>query len=178
MQNTPGIPPRRPWFKGAARGAVAAMAMSGMRQFAVGLGMIDRTPPDAVLKEGIPSLLRKVPEHRRTAFIELAHWGYGAMAGATFGLVPGRLRRSRITGPVYGVLTWGMFELAVAPMLGLAHAQRARPQERFALFVDHVFFGFVVGAPPEAMITDPKGRDEEASAGDDGKEGKQTRESA
>lgn len=167
MRNGSNFVQRRPWFKRAARGIVAAMAMSGMRQAAVGFGMIERTPPDAVLKEGVPALLREVPEHRRTAFIELAHWGYGATAGALFGLVPERLRRSRLTGPVYGVLSWGLFEFAVAPALGLAHAQEARPQERLALLVDHVFFGFIIGASPEALITGPESTDEEEHRKDD-----------
>lgn len=136
---------------------MAAMAMSGMRQAAVGLGMIERTPPDAILEEGVPSVLRRVPKHRRTAFIEFAHWGYGATAGAAFGLLPGRLRASRLTGPVYGVIAWGLFELALAPALDLAHAHRARPQERAALLIDHVFFGFIVGTPPEAVIVEPDG---------------------
>ncbi|MEU3016806.1 MULTISPECIES: hypothetical protein [unclassified Nocardiopsis] len=131
------------------------MAMSGMRQAAVGLGMIERTPPEAILLEGVPTMLRAVPEHRRTAFIEFAHWGYGAGAGAAFALVPSRLRASRLTGPLYGLLSWGLFELALAPALGLAHARRARPRERLALLVDHVFFGLIVGASPEADIVDP-----------------------
>ncbi len=157
MTNETKSPPRRPLLRAAARGAVAAMAMSGARQAAVGLGMIERTPPEAILREGVPAVLRRVPEHRRTAFIEFAHWGYGAAAGAAFGLLPGRLRASRRTGPVYGVLAWGLFELGLAPALGLAHARRARPQERAALLVDHVFFGLIVGAPPEATIVEPKG---------------------
>ncbi|MGW5877608.1 hypothetical protein ACWFMI_13805 [Nocardiopsis terrae] len=130
------------------------MAMSGMRQVAVGLGMIERTPPEAILREGVPSLLREVPAHRRTAFIELAHWGYGAAAGAAFGLVPARVRGARLTGPVYGVLAWGLFELALAPALDLAHAHRVRPRERLALLVDHAVFGLIVGAPPEADVTE------------------------
>lgn len=157
MTNEPKSPPRRPLLRGAARGAVAAMAMSGMRQVAVGLEMVERTPPEAILKEGVPAVLRRVPEHRRTAFIEFAHWGYGAAAGAAFGLLPGRLRASRLTGPVYGVLAWGLFELALAPALDLAHAHRARPQERVALLVDHVFFGLIVGAPPETGIVEREG---------------------
>lgn len=152
---------RRPWMKGAIRGAVGAMAMSGMRQFAVGVGMIERTPPEAMLREGVPTLLRQVPEHRRTAAIELAHWSYGAAAGAVFGLVPGRLRGFRLTGPVYGLLSWGAFELVLAPALGLAHARRDRPQERFALLVDHVVFGLIIGEPPEVEITGPDTKEPE-----------------
>lgn len=161
MTNGPKSPPRRPLLRGAARGAVAAMAMSGMRQVAVGLGAIERTPPEALLREGVPAVLRRVPEHRRTAFIEFVHWGYGATAGAAFGLVPRRLRASRLSGPVYGVLSWGLFELALAPALGLAHAHRTRPQERAALLVDHVFFGLLVGSPPEAAVIDPEEGDGE-----------------
>lgn len=152
---------RRPWMKGALRGAVGAMAMSGMRQAAVGLGMIERTPPEAMLREGVPTLLRQVPEHRRTAAIELAHWSYGAAAGAAFGFVPGRLRGHRLTGPIYGALSWGLFELALAPTLGLAHTRRDRPQERLALLVDHVVFGLIVGKPPEAEITGPDAKEPE-----------------
>lgn len=152
---------RRPWVKGALRGVVGAMAMSGMRQVAVGVGMIERTPPEAILREGVPTLLREVPEHRRTAAIELAHWSYGAAAGAVFGLLPRRLRRYRSTGPIYGVLSWGLFELALAPSLGLAHARRTRPQERLALLLDHVIFGLIVGAPPEAGISGAEEKDSE-----------------
>ncbi|GAB3697016.1 hypothetical protein [Nocardiopsis oceani] len=142
------------------------MGMSGMRQLAVGLGAIERTPPDAILKEGVPTLLRSVPEHRRSAAIELMHWGYGATAGAIYGTVPAKVRRWRISGPVYGLLSWGFFEFAIAPALGLAHAHRSRPYERAALLVDHVFFGFVVGEPPETVVVGPEGgqaQDGEAS---------------
>lgn len=160
MGGKPKPSAKRTRVRGATRGVVGAMAMSGMRQVEVGLGWVERTPPEAVLAEGVPALLRRVPEHRRKAAIELAHWGYGATAGLAFTLLPRSLRRFRITGPVYGLLTWGAFELAVAPVLGLAHARRSRPRERWALLVDHVVFGFVVGEPLKAPA-------DGASAGED-----------
>lgn len=152
MNRKPDSPPVHPLFRGALRGAVGAMAMSGMRQVAVGLDAIKRTPPAAILKEGVPAILHSIPENRRMAAIELAHWGYGATAGAAFALLPSRLRRSRLSGPVYGVVVWGGFELVIAPMLGLAHARKSRPRERWALLVDHVFFGFVIGEPSNAVV--------------------------
>ena len=101
-------PPRLPLLRGAARGVVAAMAMSGMRQVAMGVGAIRRTPPDAILREGVPFVLRRVPEHRRTAFVEFAHWGYGAAAGAVFGLLGAALvvsvRRGYDVGWLLGLL--------------------------------------------------------------------------
>nr|WP_249188108.1 hypothetical protein [Nocardiopsis sp. MG754419] len=128
------------------------MAMSGARRLAVGLEMVERTPPESILREGVPAMLRGIPEERHLAAIELAHWGYGAAAGAAFGLLPAGLRRWRLTGPVYGVLSWGLFEVALAPALDLAHAHRAGTRERMALLLDHVLFGLIVGEPPEADI--------------------------
>ncbi|MFE3458138.1 hypothetical protein ACFXKD_11375 [Nocardiopsis aegyptia] len=139
------------------------MAMTGMRQLAVGIGAIERTPPAAILHEGVPAALEAVPEHRRTAAIELAHWAYGSAAGLAFGLRPGRIRRWRVSGPLYGIAAWGMFEFAIAPVLGLSHAERSRPRERTALLVDHAVFGLIVGAPDEATVAGP----ESGGAGDE-----------
>ena len=149
-----GSPPRHPWLRGAVRGTVGAMAMTGMRQASVGLGLIERTPPDEILRQGVPPLVEAFPENRRTAVIELAHWSYGASAGTVFALLPRRLRASRLAGPVYGVLAWGLFEVLLAPALGLGHARREASRERWALLADHVFFGLVVGAPPETSVAD------------------------
>jgi hypothetical protein len=141
------------------------MAMSGMRQVGVGMGFVQRTPPEAVLREGVPALLESVPPERRMAAIELAHWGYGAAAGTAFALLPRRVRRWRLSGPLFGVAVWSAYELAVAPALGLAHARKRRPQDRWAFLVDHLLFGFIVGTPPEAVVAGT------GSAGDDTEEG-------
>ncbi|WP_159941751.1 MULTISPECIES: hypothetical protein [unclassified Nocardiopsis] len=145
------------------------MTMTGMRQAEVGLGLVERTPPEAILREGAPSLLGSVPEHRRKAAIELAHWSYGAVAGAAFALLPRGLRSSRLTGPVYGVLSWGAFELLLAPALGLAHARGSRPQQRMALMLDHVVFGLVVGAPPEVAVAGPGDPEDHEEGGEEGR---------
>src|SRR5699024_12551017 len=119
---------RRPWAQGAVRGAVGAMAMTGMRQFEVGMGAIERTPPEALLREGVPAILRSVPKHRRVAAIELMHWGYGAVAGSVNTLDPAALRRHWLSGPLYGVLVWGALEMGMAPQHDLAHAPVPRYQ--------------------------------------------------
>lgn len=162
-------PPKHPWLRGAARGVAGAMAMSGMRQVEVGMGFVQRTPPEAVLAEGVPSLLESVPPERRKAAIELAHWGYGATAGTVFALLPRRVRRWRLTGPVFGVVVWSAYELAVAPALGLAHAHKHRPRERWAFLLDHVVFGFMIGEPPGTVVSGDKGP-EGRSSGDGAQE--------
>jgi hypothetical protein len=128
----------------ALRGVIAAMAMTGMRAFTVDLGIVEQTPPEAVLKQKARGLIRRVPRKRRRATIELVHWGYGAGGGAAFRMLPDELRRRPWAGPVYGLAVWLGFEFGIAPVLGLTQAQRLRPVERTALAIDHLLYGLVL----------------------------------
>ena len=138
--------------RAAARGAVAAMAMTGMRVLTVELSVVERTPPEVLARQKARGLLRKVPRRRRRAAIELAHWTYGALGGAAFGTLPEALRTHRWAGPAYGLAVWLGFELGISPVLGLARADRLPVAELAALAADHVLYGVVVSGslrPPE-----------------------------
>ncbi|MEX2196586.1 MAG: hypothetical protein WD844_14995 [Thermoleophilaceae bacterium] len=126
------------------RGAIAAMAMSGMRAFTTGLGIVGESPPQAIVRQRAHGLIRLVPRGRRRAAIELAHWSYGAAGGAAFRTLPDDLRRRAWAGPVYGLAVWLGFELGVAPVLGLSQAKKPRVKERLALAVDHLLYGLVL----------------------------------
>lgn len=126
------------------RGAVAAMAMTGMRTFTVSAGLVKQTPPQAIVRQRAHGLIRKIPRRRRRAAIELMHWGYGAVGGVGFGVLPKSVRRRRWSGPVYGLVLWLGFELGLAPLLGLKQARRIRPVERGALAADHLVYGLVL----------------------------------
>jgi hypothetical protein len=126
------------------RGAVAAMAMTGMRAFTVDLGIVEESPPHAIFKQRARGLLRKVPRNRRRATIELAHWGYGAAGGLVFAMLPRAVRRKAWAGPAYGLLTWAGFEAGIAPALGLTQAAQLRLTERAALAADHLLYGLVL----------------------------------
>ena len=126
------------------RGAIAAMAMSGMRRFTVGMEMVEEEPPRAIIRQRARGLLRRVPRKRRTAAIELAHWTYGAAGGAAFGALPESARRRAWAGPAYGLLVWLGFEAVLAPALGLTHARKLRLRERTALAGDHLLYGLVL----------------------------------
>ena len=128
----------------ALRGAIAAMAMTGMRRFTVHAGLVDQTPPHAILRQRARGVLRIVPRSQRPAVVELAHWSYGAAAGATFGMLPDRARRRPWAGPAFGLAIWLGFELGIAPALGLSHARRRRPLEQAALAADHLLYGLVL----------------------------------
>src|SRR6188472_4764311 len=115
---------------GAARGAVGAMAMTGMRVLTTELGLVEQTPPQAVARQrarGARALLRRAPRKQRRGLIEAAHWAFGAGGGAAFGALPDAIRRRPWAGPAYGLVVWLGFELAIAPVLGLSQAKRVRP---------------------------------------------------
>ena len=126
------------------RGALGAMAMTGLRQVSTGLGLMPQTPPESMAEA--TGLLGRVPPERRTAAIEVAHWGYGAVGGAMYALLPRSVRRLPGVGPLYGVAVWLGFQVGLAPILGLPQATEASTAQRGALLADHLLYGLVVGA--------------------------------
>jgi hypothetical protein len=134
-------------LQGAARGAVGAMAMTGMRVMTTELGLVEQTPPEAVSRQrarGLRSLMRRAPRKQRRGLLELAHWTFGAVGGAVFGALPAVVRRRSWAGPIYGLVVWLGFEMGIAPVLGLRQAKRARPVDRLALAADHALYGLVL----------------------------------
>jgi hypothetical protein len=118
----------------ALRGAIASMAMTGMRVVTVSLGLVDQAPPQQLAGES---------RGTRRALVELAHWGFGAAAAAGFGALPRSWREHPWTGPVYGLAIWTGFE-ATASLLGLPHAEQAGVTQRLAIAADHALYGFVL----------------------------------
>lgn len=134
-----------------ARGLVASMAMSGMRELTAGMGWLERTPPDEIVHDEAPLLVLPLSEGHEQAVVELAHWAYGTAFGAVYGLLPERVRRSRWAGPGFGIGTWLVYELAIAPALGVQVAKRRTVTSRLMLVADHVLYGLVVAdrMPPD-----------------------------
>jgi hypothetical protein len=120
------------------------MAMTGMRTVTTGLGLVERTPPERIATEGVPGLFRRIPVRYRSEALELSHWSFGAAAGAAFGVLPERLRRSAWSGPAWGLAVWTLFEVGIAPLLGVSARERSS-LERLFVAADHVLYGLVVG---------------------------------
>ena len=129
--------------RAATRGAVAAMAMTGFRAVSEGLGLVEQPPPEEIAERGVPSLFARVPREYRTAAEQLAHWSFGAGAGAG-------VRRRRSAGPAYGLAIWVAFESVIAPVLGLRVEERPA-RERLLLAMDHALYGAIVGARPRRV---------------------------
>jgi hypothetical protein len=128
----------------AFRGVVGAMAMTGVRAFAVETGMLERPPPQQVAREAAPGLLRAAPDGSERAVEELVHWAVGALGGVGFAVLPAPLRRLPWAGPAYGLGIWLSFELVGAPLLGLSHHERHGAKARVALIADHTIYGLVL----------------------------------
>jgi uncharacterized membrane protein YagU involved in acid resistance len=130
------------------RGAIAAMAMTGMRVVTTGLGLLPKDPPEEIFEDALPQFLETIPAEFREEAIELAHWGYGAAGAVGYALLPGAIRRHRWTGPAYGIAAWAAFEAVLAPMLGLRKPPERSMSERAAIIADHVLYGLVVAGRP------------------------------
>jgi hypothetical protein len=131
--------------QGAVKGVAGALAMSVMRAVMTRIGLVARTPPDAIAFERAPRLLTRLPRWTRRPAIELGHLAYGGVAGAAYARLPGGVRELRASGPAFGIATWLLYEAVLAPALGLSHAGRRRRVERLALAADHVLYGLVLG---------------------------------
>lgn len=129
---------------GAMRGVIAAMTMTGMRAFTTSMGLVDESPPRAILRQKSRGLFGIAGKGNRRALQELMHWGYGAAAGAGFAALPPGVRQRPWFGPVYGLGVWLSFEAVQAPLLGLRQATEWRSVERVGLAADHLLFGFVL----------------------------------
>lgn len=133
--------------RGAARGVIAAMAMSGLRRATTALDLVGATPPEAIPHRVAPGVLYRIPVERRPALVEAVHWSYGAVGGLLFGTLPRGLRRRPWAGPAYGVLFWALFQVGVGPVLGL-RGGRSRAREQLAVLGDHLLYGVVVASSP------------------------------
>ena len=140
-------------LQAAGWGVVAAMAMSGMRTLTTELGLVGETPPEAMARQAASGLLQQIPPGKRGAVVELSHWGFGAVGGLLFGVLPRWLRRRNWVGPGYGLLLWLGFEAGLAPALGLSLAKATRPVERAAFAADHMLYGLVLAMGLERRDT-------------------------
>ena len=126
------------------RGIIGAMAMTGLRMFAMHAGFVREDPPARLARKQARGLLKSVPRRRRGAVVELIHWGVGAQLGLLFGLLPESLRRKPWSGPAFGLVAWLGFDAVVAPAAGLKERRWPHGKERAMFIVDHLLFGLVL----------------------------------
>ena len=142
--------------RAGARGLIGAMAMTGLRTVTAAVGRHEHSPPEAIVEEKVPGVVRRLPERSRGAVIEALHWTYGTGGGLVFGLLPADVRRHPAAGPAYGLAIWLAFELGIAPVLGVRHARERRVLWRAMVALDHVLYGIVVAGRLAPEIPNPR----------------------
>lgn len=147
-----------PWTlaRAGTRGLVAAMAMTGVRTVTGNAGLMEQSPPEAIVERHAPQPIQRLTEGHRSVVTEIAHWSYGAVGGVLFGLLPAHVRAHPLTGPAYGMGMWLSFEAGIAPLLGVQHTKQNRTLGRVMVAVDHALYGFVVAgrvAPEPEIIS-------------------------
>jgi hypothetical protein len=130
--------------RASARGLLAAMAMTGMRQFTANIGLLEKSPPEVIVERHAPRRIQRLPAERRAAMTELVHWAYGAAGGAMFGLLPPAVRADPRTGLLYGLSVWLAFDLGIGPLLDVQYPEQRRLAHRAMLALDHAMYGVVV----------------------------------
>ncbi|MGW5642493.1 hypothetical protein ACWEV3_14445 [Saccharopolyspora sp. NPDC003752] len=133
----------RDLVRAGARGLVGAMAMTGIRTLTGNVGLVEETPPEAIVGKHAPESVQQLPVGHRTALTEAAHWSYGAMAGLGYNVLPRKFRSLPWFGPAYGLVIWLGFEAVIAPLLAVRPTHR-RLLGRLVIALDHAVYGIVV----------------------------------
>ncbi|MEV6229012.1 hypothetical protein AB0L88_14190 [Saccharopolyspora shandongensis] len=133
----------RDLVRAGARGLVGAMAMTGIRTLTGNVGLVEETPPEAIVGKHAPESVQQLPVESRTALTEAAHWSYGAVAGLGYNVLPRKIRSLPWSGPAYGLIIWLAFEAVIAPLLAVRPTRR-RLLGRLVIALDHAVYGIVV----------------------------------
>lgn len=94
---------------------------------------------------GIATKLNEV-DHKRLTWI--AHFSYGAAAGALYAPLAKRMRLSPVTGgALYGLAVWAGSYMGLLPAAGILRPATEHPARRTALMIAaHMVWGATIGA--------------------------------
>jgi hypothetical protein len=86
-------------------------------------------------------LARDLDRRDKRRLVGLSHFGYGAAAGALYGLLP-----RRPSGPIYGLAVWAVSYLLAMPALDLYRPATRDPASRNGLMIaSHLVWGTFLG---------------------------------
>lgn len=105
-------------------------------------GVMDRQPPRIIVEDLLPGLSKK----ETNAVALVSHLGYGAGAGAAYGVLVAPARRNAWTGALYGIGVWAMGYEGWLPLLGiLTPAHRDKRGRAVTMFAAHIVYGAALG---------------------------------
>ena len=135
---------------GAAAGAVATAPQSAAVWGLKAAGVYRRTPPpEKVSREMTEALLgpETVPEQWFTPLMIAQHVGFGAAAGALFGLLTGVVRPTTVAGVLAGLAVWkASYDGWIPAMRIMPPPEEDEEGRQIALIAAHVAYGLAMGA--------------------------------
>jgi hypothetical protein len=138
-------------LNGAWAGAVATIPMSAVMAAADSAGLMGEHPPKVIVETALERTGFRANEREENSLALAAHLGFGAGAGAIFGLMSRRFRRRTSTfvagGIAFGLLVYTVSYKGWIPSLGiLPEPEDDRPGRPTSMIAAHVVFGSVLGA--------------------------------
>jgi hypothetical protein len=143
-----GLPAPHPWWRraveGAVAGVVATAVQSATRLGAERAGLASKRSAHSEIGR-LRALVRRKPSgHEDETTATIAHYAFGAGAGALYAVVAPRRGRP-LCGVVYSMLMWATSYLKVLPWLRLVPPpSRDDTRRQVIVAVDHVVYGVVL----------------------------------
>ncbi len=151
-----------PTLAGALAGCAATAPMTAaMELLHRALPQHERYPlPPSQITSSVAGKLGVADEiggDEHTALTLLAHFGYGAAAGALYGQVAQRATAApAISGMLYGLGVWGVSYLGLLPAMNILPPATRHPGRRNALMIaSHLVWGASLGLLA-ARLAEPK----------------------
>jgi uncharacterized membrane protein YagU involved in acid resistance len=142
-------------LRGAAAGFAATVPMTVVMEAlraALPAEQHRRMPPREIVDQTIEKTVETTGEGAhldrddRIALTTIAHFGFGAAAGAVYGAAIGSRRSSVVTGIAYGLTVWALAYGVGLPSLGLHPAATDDTTDRNeVLIASHIVWGAVLG---------------------------------
>ena len=143
-----------PLLVGAAAGALATVAMSAVMLGAKRAGITGELPPERITRRAIDAVSAEpLDDHSEDAIAAVAHLGFGALAGALFGLfttrtgaVPGSPAIAALIGMLYATGIWLVSYQGWVPAMGIMPpASSDRRGRVVTMLAAHWVYGAALG---------------------------------
>ncbi|MEU7898160.1 hypothetical protein AB0B45_35525 [Nonomuraea sp. NPDC049152] len=132
--------------RGALAGATATTAMSAVMLAGDKAGLMRENPPKRVVRSLLPGHPRR-PKPGEKQVAVLAHYAFGAGAGALLALVTRGRGAPLPVGVAYGLAIWlASYEGWVPALTSIPPIHRDRPGRQLVMGLAHVVFGSVLAA--------------------------------
>jgi uncharacterized membrane protein YagU involved in acid resistance len=130
-------------LRGALAGGLATAPMSGLMMGAKQLGLVGGMPPEKITAKFLNKAGIQRSKTQQDVLATLTHVGFGAAAGAAFGVIaPRRLIARLPLGMAYGTAIWGVSYMGWVPALGIMPpADRDRRDRQMVLLASHIVYG-------------------------------------